>query len=257
MKILTVASQKGGVGKTALALNIGWALARANQRTLVIDVDPQSGLSRSVASQLVNRAGLNDALRGEYAFKDVILPTRVDGYALMPLGRVAPWDAAAFESQLTDGAVFHRLREELRGAYDILLIDTPAGLGNATLGSLRASDYVLSPLQAEPGALRAASPLIETLGYLATEENHAPHFLGYVLSMVNRADEVSSAIVTEAWRTFPEGLIFDTTVPRHPVFLEATSKGVPVGVLGGEGKRIGLIFDQLAAEIQTKMESEG
>lgn len=255
MDILTIASQKGGVGKTALALNLGWAFARAGRRALVVDVDPQSGLSRSVASQLVSRRGIHDVIQELATWPQVILPTRLEGFALLPLGRVPPWQAAAFEAQLVDGGIFLQLKQDLADQYDLLIIDTPAGLGNATMGALRASDYVISPLQAEPGALRSATTLIETLGYLASEENYAPSFLGFVLGMVNRADEVSSAIVNEAWRSFPQDLLFETIIPRHSAFLEATSKGVPVGALGGEAKRIGMVFEQLVAELQTKMES--
>lgn len=253
MQILTIASQKGGVGKTALALNLGWALARAGHRALVLDVDPQSGLSRSVAAQLVARRGLHDVIQETATWQQVILPTRVEGFSLLPLGRVQPWEASAFEAQLVDGGVFLQLKEDLGNDYDFLLVDTPAGLGDATMGALRAADYVISPLQAEPGALRSATTLIETLGYLATHENYAPQFLGFVLGMVNRSDQVSSAIVTEAWRTFPEDLLFETTIPRHGAFLEATSKGVPVGALGGDAKRIGMVFEQLVAELHVRM----
>lgn len=255
MQILTVASQKGGVGKTATTLNLGWAFARAGLRSLVVDVDPQSGLSRSVSERLVDRAGLHEVLQGKASVRDVVLTTRIDGYALLPLGRVAPWEAAEFEASVQSGEAFLQIQSELADDYDLLLIDTPAGLGHATLGALRVADYVLSPMQAEPGALRSASPLLETLAYLAETESVTPHFLGYVLTMVNRADEVSSAIVAETWRSFPEGLVFETTIPRHKSFLEATSKGVPVGTLGGEGRRIGLIFEQLAEEAQARMEA--
>lgn len=253
MQILTIASQKGGVGKTALALNLGWALARSGLRALVVDVDPQSGLSRSVASQLVTRKGLHDVVQGDATWQQVILPTRVEGFALLPLGRVSPWEASSFEATLVDGGPFLQLREAVSDDYDYLVIDTPAGLGDATMGALRAADYVMSPLQAEPGALRSATTLIETLGYLATHEHYAPQFLGFILGMVNRGDHVSSAVVTEAWRTFPEDLLFDTTIPRHGAFLEATSKGVPVGALGGDAKRIGMVFEQLVAEMHVRM----
>lgn len=255
MDILTVASQKGGVGKTALALNLGWALARSGKRALVVDVDPQSGLSRSIAAQLVERRGIHDVLQGRAQWNEVTLPTRVDGFGILPLGRVQPWEAAEFEAQIADGRAFHQLAEALRDSWDILVIDTPAGLGRATLGALRAADFVVSPLQAEPGALRCANALLETVVHLAHTEDCTAQFLGFVLSMVDKSNVTSSAIVGEAWRTFPTDLIFETTIPRNPAFPEATSKGVPVAALPGEGRRLGLIFEQLAAELTTRMET--
>src|SRR5690625_2275417 len=254
MDILCIASQKGGVGKTAVALNLGWAFARAGMRALVMDVDPQSGLSRSVAAQLVQRRGFADVLESNARWDEVIIPTRIDGFSLLPLGRVQPWEAAAFEAKLTDGTAFETLREALSDQYDILIVDTPAGLGNATLGALRGSDFVLSPIQAEPGSLRAATTLLEAINHLAATEEYAPLFLGFVLTMVNRADQVSRAVVQEAWSVFPEDLLFETTIARDNLFLESTSKGVPVGALGSKGKRLGLAFEQLVAELQGRME---
>lgn len=254
MDILCIASQKGGVGKTALALNIGWAFARAGLRALVVDVDPQSGLSRSVASQLVHRKGLADVLAHKVAWKDVIVPTRLEGFALLPLGHVQPWEAAAFEAKVADGQVFNDLHEAVKDQYDVLVIDTPAGLGNATMGALRAADFVISPIQAEPGSLRAATTLLDTINHIAEHEEYAPLFLGFILTMVDRKDDVSRSIVNEAWSVFPETILFETSITRDPVFLESTSKGVPVGALGRKGRRIGLAFEQLIAELQDRME---
>lgn len=254
MNILTIASQKGGVGKTALSLNLGWAFARAGTKTIVLDVDPQSGLSRSVAAKLVERKGIHDVIQGQSTWADVLLHTRVPGFSLLPLGGVLPWEAAEFEASLVTGQPFLDLARDQANAFDLLIIDTPAGLGSATLGALRAADHVVSPLQAEPGALRCASTLLDTLAHLAQHEGTAPNFLGFVLGMVNKADPTSSAIVTETWRSFPPDILLDTTIPRHPAFLEATAKGVPVGSLPGEGKRLGLVFDQLAAELVSRME---
>ena len=255
MDILTIASQKGGVGKTALALNLGWAFAKTGLRTLIVDVDPQSGLSRSIAAQLVERKGIHDVLQERATWKEVILPTRIDGFAVLPLGRVQPWEAAEFEAQIASGDAFSALAEAVSDAWDILVIDTPAGLGHATLGALRAADFILSPLQAEPAALRAANALMETIVHLAHEEGCTGQFLGFVLGMVDKGNAISSAVVGEAWRTFPTDLILETTIPRNGTFLEATSKGVPVGSLPGEGRRLGLVFEQLAAEVISRMET--
>lgn len=255
MDILCIASQKGGVGKTALSLNLGWAFARAGVRALVMDVDPQSGLSRSVASQLVKRRGFSDVIDQHATWNDAIIPTRLDGFSLLPLGRVQPWEAAAFEAKLADGTAFDALRDDLQDAYDIVIVDTPAGLGNATIGALRAADFVISPIQAEPGSLRAATTLLETINHLAQTEEYAPAFLGFVLTMVNRGDHVSRSVVQEAWSVFPQELLFETTIARDNLFLESTSKGVPVGALGSKGKRLGLAFEQLVAELQGRMET--
>src|SRR5690625_112003 len=138
MDILCIASQKGGVGKTAVALNLGWAFARAGMRALVMDVDPQSGLSRSVAAQLVQRRGFADVLESNARWDEVIIPTRIDGFSLLPSGRVQPWEAAAFEATLTDGTALETPREALSDQDAILIVATPAGRATATLGRRRA-----------------------------------------------------------------------------------------------------------------------
>lgn len=254
MQILTIASQKGGVGKTALALNLGWAFAKAGIKTIVLDVDPQSGLSRSVAAKLVERKGIHDVIQGNATWASVVMQTRVPGFALLPLGRVLPWEAAQFEATLASGQPFRDLVADQEHAFDLLIVDTPAGIGSATLGALRAADHLVSPLQAEPGALRSASSVLDTLAYLAQHEGNAPNLLGFVIGMVNKHDPTSTAIVTETWRSFPPDIILKTTIPRHPAFLEATAKGVPVGALTGEGKQLGWVFDQLAEELIRRME---
>ncbi len=255
MDTLTIASQKGGVGKTVLALNLGWALAQQGKRVLVMDTDPQSGLSRAIASKLVERKGFADVLAGDITWREAIIATRQPGFSILPLGQVPPWEAAVYEAQLADGTAFTTLKVATNGQYDVLIIDTPAGLGSATLGAMRAANYVISPIQAEPGSLRAATAVIDVLNHFTERDEPTAHFLGYVLGMINRKDETSRAIVNEAWDVFPDELLFDTTIPRHNLFLEANSRGIPVAALGQRAQRLGLIFEQLAAEVTMRMEA--
>jgi len=252
-KALAVASQKGGVGKTTLSLNLALAFAEGGYRVLLIDTDPQGAIGLSLSKKLTERPGLVDCIAGEAELETSIVRTSLTNLLLLPLGQLAPSETQAFGSAMADGSRFGALLTEASHHCDLALIDTPCGFGGITLGVLRNATHVVSPIQAEPIALRSVDQLLEMVQSL--KRQGAPlKIAGLVISMLQRDDERSVASARDVWDLFPPQLLFDASIPRDPVFLEATAVGVPVGMLRTPRPAVTHIFELLAAELALRMQ---
>lgn len=251
--VLTVASPKGGVGKTTLSLNLGLAMARRGWRTLVADADPQGGIALSVSDQLRALPGLVDVLAGRTDLDDALVKTRVESFKLLPLGRLPATEIDAWSPGLSDGKAFGRFCTAARDAFDLVILDTAPSLAGASLGALRAADFVLVPLQAEPLAARAVSQLLEIVASLR-KSGAGPRLAGLVLSMLQSRNDVSLEVAQESWRLFPRDLVLDATIPRDDAFLRASAAGVPVALLRKQPPAAAAVFDHLAAELELRLE---
>lgn len=247
-KTVVIASQKGGVGKTTLALNLSYALARRGSKTLVIDADPAGGIGSSLSS-MGSCAGLAGWLDGA-SLEASSVRTRMSELAIMPVGAVSVLEANAFCDRLADGARFTALVQAAADAgFDVVVIDTPAGLSGATLGAVRAGDHVLVPVQAEPLAARSVGAMLEALGALRLGGARAS-LAGIVLTMLQQRVGESLNVATELWSGMPPALVFESTVPRDSVFLKASAAGVPLGLLRKNPPPIAGVFDRLAEEVE-------
>ncbi len=252
---LCIASQKGGAGKTTVALNLAYALATKGHRVLLVDTDPQGAIGLSLRSRTgkSSGAGLAGFTGGNLRLDEVVVHTRLPELDLLPVGPVPIQDSHGFAVHLADGSELARLRALAGSAgYAFLLFDTPAGFGGVTLGALRAADWVLSTLQAEPIAMRSFPQLLEVLGALR-RDGMAAQLLGVALTMVQLRNRTSASVAEEAWSRMPEDVVFDTTIPRDPLFLEASAQGVPIGMLRNRPPPMAALFDQLAHEVQSRV----
>ncbi len=230
-RVIAIANQKGGVGKTTTAINLGASLAIAERRTLVIDCDPQGnatsgfGLRRdsgraSVYEALVNGRGLEDAVRPEvhFPFLSVISASR---------------DLAAAEVELIARADRERLLREklgpLRNEFDFVLIDSPPSLGLLTLNALVAADSVLIPIQCEFYALEGLSQLLNTIRLVQRGLNRDLEIEGVLLTMYDSRLNLAKQVVNEA-REYFGGKVFDTMIPRNIRLAEAPSFGKPIAL---------------------------
>lgn len=249
---VVIASQKGGVGKTTVALNLGYALARRGWKTLLIDADPQGSVGLSVDPSVGCRPGLTEVLAGSESLAAAVLTTRLPELEILSLGGLAPTAAAGWSHALEDGRALGEVLEEARQRWDLVLVDTPPGMGGVTLGALACGDYVIAPLQAEPLAARSVGQLLDVLGTLR-ERGSSARLAGLILTMVQLRQSESLEVTLEAWRLFPRDLVFEVTVPRDPVFLEASARGLPLALLRDRPPALSAVFDQLAAELEERI----
>jgi len=224
--------------------------------TLLIDSDPQGAIGLSLSKKLAESPGLAEYLCEGRALSDVIVRTRVPGFNLLPVGRIAPHETAALAADVADGRAYRQLLSEAARDHEVVIVDTPCGFGGITAGTMRATRRVISPVQAEPIAARTVRQLLEMINSLNAEGNadgERVELVGLVLSMLQIRSESSYAVAREVWDTFPATRLFDTHIPRDPVFLEATAAGVPVGLLRRPAPAVARVFDLLAAELTLRL----
>lgn len=248
MKSLAIASQKGGVGKTTVALNLAYAFAMRQRHAVLIDTDPQGAIGLSLVQDNQASPGLASLVLGNGQLTDALIQTNNPYLSILPVGKLRATQTPALADRLISGSALSRLSAELGSDFDLAIIDTPSGFTGITLGALRASDFVLSPLQAEPIAARSLSLLLSVIGELRME-GCALSLAGVVLSMLQLRNDHSLAVAQEVWNRLPEDMVFDTHIPRDRVFLAASEAGVPLGLLSRKPPPMASVFDQLAVEL--------
>ena len=252
MLSLVVCSQKGGVAKTTLALNLSCAFAQRGHRTLLIDADPQGSIGLSLRGSPAGAVGLAEVVRGETTLARAAATTRLTGLTVLRAGQVAEEDRIAWETRLADGCDLKRLLAEARAAYDLVVIDTPSGPAGPGVGALRHADHALLPLQAEPLALRSLPRILDLIGALR-EAGAQVQIAGIVLTMLQTREDGSLDVAQEAWRRLPRELVLESYLPRNPVFLEASARGAPLVLLSRRPPPIAAVFAQMAGELETRM----
>lgn len=250
--VLAVASQKGGVGKTTTALNLGYALARRGWRTLVADADPQGAIGLSLKRNGPLGQGWVDCLQKGLTVKDVALRTRLAEFDILTFGgdsSAALWRPI---EGLFEPATLRPFFDTAKEHYDVIVVDTAGGTYGPTLAVLRECDSVLFPLQAEPLALRSVTQILDVIGVLRNEGSRI-NIAGFLLTMLSPDDPTSMSVAQECWKLLPADLILNANVPRDNAFLRASVHGVPVGLLSRRPPRVAAVFDLVAHEIERRI----
>lgn len=224
--ILAIANQKGGVGKTTTAINLGAALAAFEKRVLLVDCDPQGNATRGLGER-AGKPHLYHALTGEVSLLDVARPTKFPNLDLVPADR----DLVGVEVEFVGNPGWEgRLRNALASVsdrYDYLLIDCPPSLGHLTVGALSAAEGVVVPLQCEYFALEGVSELVSTVRRVQGGLNPKLRIEGILPTMFDERTNLSREVVDEIRRHFGDR-VFRTVVPRNIRLAEAPSHGQPI-----------------------------
>lgn len=245
---IAIVSQKGGVGKTTVALNLCLALAERRRRTLLADVDPSGGVGHALARGEDALAGLADMLMGRVQPAEAVLRTKLDTLALLPRGRISAVDHGELEEALRAPGVLAGALGQVESTFDVVVIDTPSGLGRITRAALACADFALVPVQGEPLALRSIGQTLEVIEHVRANENPKLQLLGILPTMVQKDTEASMSVLVNLWNGF--GGVLETTIPRAPVFTDASHAGLPVGYLGGLPSPEVRRFELLAIEVE-------
>ncbi len=240
------------MGKTTVSINLAHAFARAGVRTLLVDADPQGSVGLSLTRQSRLLTGFYDYLQDPgIPLERLIVPTRLETFSLVASGQASDYEAGGGM-----GAHLARVRAFLRGVdargFDLCILDTAAGLFGVTSDVIVSSEAVIIPQQAEPLGIRSVPKLLEGLNRLRVM-NPRLTVLGVCLTMVQNDLAESTEAAVALRQLLPPEMVFKTQIPRDGLFVRASARGLPVGVLeDGAGAQI--VFDSLRAEIEAKLE---
>jgi chromosome partitioning protein len=255
-KIIAIANQKGGVGKTTTAINLSASLALGGREILVVDIDPQGNTTSGLGidrSQL--ESSIYNVLIGEAAIEDVICKTDIDGLNVVP----STIDLLAVEVEMAQmegrERVLSGVIEPLRAQYEYIIIDCPPSLGLLTLNALVAADSLIVPVQCEYYALEGLGMLTRTVQLVQNSLNPRLRIQGILLTMFDIRTSISREVAQEVRHHFGE-IVYNTIIPRNVTLSEAPSFGKPI-LLYDARSRGAQSYLQLAKEIINEESSAG
>ncbi len=247
-RVIAVANQKGGVGKTTTAVNLSGWLARFGKRVLLVDADPQGNSSSGLGVDKKSlKKSLYDALIDDETLSAVRIPTLVDGLDIVPSNIDLAGAEIELVAQIARETKLKRVLAPIRDEYDFVLIDCPPSLGLLTVNALVAADRVLVPIQCEYYALEGVSQLMNTFNLVKNSLNPDLALEGVLLTMFDARTNLSIQVVDEVKRHF-RGKVFRSVVPRNVRLSEAPSHGLPI-FLYDPKSRGAEVYEELAQEV--------
>jgi len=230
-RVVAVANQKGGVGKTTTAINVATSIALSGRRVLLIDVDPQGNLTSGIGlkGQKPEQGTVYEALMTDAPAQAFVIPARIENLFAIPADRNLTGAEIELVSMPRREHRLKRIVDELRDQFDDIFIDSPPSLGLLTLNALVAADAVLIPLHCEYFALEGLADLVGTMRLVRTALNPALDIEGVLLTMYDDRTNLGQLVARDVREFFKEK-VFDTIIPRNVRLGEAPSHGMPAVV---------------------------
>jgi len=255
-RVIAIANQKGGVGKSTTAVNLGACLAEAGSKVLVIDLDPQGNASTGLGIEHAARKGTTyDVLTGQMEIRDGLVQTEVAGLWVLP----STIDLAGAEielvSQLSREGRLGRALDPVRGEFDFILLDCPPSLGLLTVNALTAADELLVPIQCEYYALEGLGQLLKNVRLVQQSVNRRLRLTGIVMTMFDARTKLADQVVAEV-RAYFGGRVYDAIIPRSVRLAEAPGFGKPIIRYDSESKGA-LAYRKLARELVSQSTADG
>jgi len=257
-RVIAIANQKGGVGKSTTAVSLGAALAEIGHKVLVIDLDPQGNASTGLGIRHEGRdVSVYDVLASDAAIDAAIVQTAIDGLAAIP----STIDLAGAEIELVSQFSREtRLKKSIEplladGVYDFVILDCPPSLGLLTVNALTAAEELIVPIQCEYYALEGLGQLLRNVGLVQQNINPNLRLSGIVMTMFDRRTKLSEQVVEEVQKFFGD-LVYDVIIPRTVRLSEAPGYGQPITVYDPKSKGAES-YRRLAREVAARPPAEG
>lgn len=227
-RVIAVANQKGGVGKTTTAVNLGACLANLGKRVLLVDIDPQGNTTSGIG---INKADVKyciyDVIINDVHIEEAVLPTVVNNLSLLPATIQLAGAEIELVPTISREVRLRRAIQTMRPSYDYILIDCPPSLGLLTVNALTAADSVLIPIQCEYYALEGLSQLLNTIRLVQKHLNTSLEVEGVVLTMLDARTNLGLQVIEDVKKFFRDK-VYQTVIPRNVRLSEAPSHGRPI-----------------------------
>ena len=253
-RVISIANQKGGVGKTTTSINISTILAKKGKKVLLIDADPQGNATSGIGIEKKTDKSIYDVIIEETKIEEVVLETQIKNLKICPSNiNLAGAEVELVSMMSREYRLKERIEEEKEN-YDYIIIDCPPSLGLITLNAFTASDSVLIPVQCEYYALEGLEQLMNTVNLVKKHLNKELELEGAVLTMYDARTNLSNQVVKEVKNYF-EDKVYKTVIPRNVRLSEAPSFGMPISIYDPKSKGA-KCYEKLVKEVLKKNEED-